>query len=138
MDSSLASLVASHPLAVAAAACVAVLLVYLAHIDCLLRGTPDEVLGLAQTPWTPAQIKDVYRRVGKNPVDARAYRDQLPPRLDRRYVVTGGSGECSASAAEPFRAPIRHIRPAGHDVGNRRRRARPCGAKVPPVPQGPP
>lgn len=69
---------------------LAVLTLYLYRVNQLLSGTPDEVRKLAGSRWTPNQLKDTYRRLQEKPID---YTDKLPPKLDRRYVVTGGSGE---------------------------------------------
>ncbi|KAI0148587.1 hypothetical protein GGR57DRAFT_235896 [Xylariaceae sp. FL1272] len=67
---------------------VAVLL-YLVRLNSLLSGTPDEVRRLAAPKWTPELLKKTYQRLQEHPTD---YTDKLPPKLDRRYVVTGGSG----------------------------------------------
>ncbi|KAI1438105.1 hypothetical protein GGR50DRAFT_641555 [Xylaria sp. CBS 124048] len=62
---------------------------YLFRVNQLLRGTPEEARRLAGPRWTPELLKDTYERLQKNPID---YTHKLPPKLDRRYVVTGGSG----------------------------------------------
>ncbi|KAK8021858.1 hypothetical protein PG990_006996 [Apiospora arundinis] len=68
---------------------VTLLLAYLVRINSLLKGTPEEVRKLTDSPWQPAQLKEIYERLRKHPVD---YTAGLPPRQSRRYVVTGGSG----------------------------------------------
>ncbi|KAI1464807.1 NAD(P)-binding protein [Daldinia caldariorum] len=51
--------------------------------------TPDEVRKLSASRWTKDQLKGAYRRLQENPIN---YANKLPPKLERRYVVTGGSG----------------------------------------------
>ncbi|XXH01943.1 hypothetical protein Hte_008306 [Hypoxylon texense] len=68
---------------------LAVLTLYLYRVNQLLSGTPDEVRNLSGTRWTPDQLRETYKRLQEKPID---YTDKLPPKLDRRYVVTGGSG----------------------------------------------
>ncbi|KAI1759157.1 NAD(P)-binding protein [Hypoxylon sp. FL1150] len=65
------------------------LTLYLYRVNQLLNGTPDEVRKLAGSRWTPDQLRETYRKLQEKPID---YTDKLPPKLDRRYVVTGGSG----------------------------------------------
>ncbi|OTB03145.1 hypothetical protein M426DRAFT_60816 [Hypoxylon sp. CI-4A] len=67
----------------------AVVLLHLFRVNQLLSGTPAEVRKLAGSRWTPNQLKKTYERLQSNPID---YTDKLPPKLERRYVVTGGSG----------------------------------------------
>ncbi|KAI1100560.1 NAD(P)-binding protein [Jackrogersella minutella] len=68
---------------------LAALVIYLFRVNQLLGGTPDEVRKLSGSRWTPAQLKGTYERLQEKPID---YTDKLPPKLQRRYVVTGGSG----------------------------------------------
>lgn len=68
-----------------------IILAYLARVNHQLSGTPKEVRRLAGTRWTPDILREAYKRLEQHPID---YTHKLPPRLDRRYVVTGGSGEC--------------------------------------------
>ncbi|OTA90886.1 hypothetical protein M434DRAFT_397658 [Hypoxylon sp. CO27-5] len=65
------------------------LLLYLFRVNQLLSGTPDDVRKLSGSRWTRNQLKETYRRLQEKPID---YTDKLPPKLERRYVVTGGSG----------------------------------------------
>lgn len=77
----------------------AVLIFYLVRIDRLLRRTPDEVKKLSGPRWTPEQLKERYDTLKERPMN---YKHKLPPKLDRRYIVTGGSGEfVSAESAKP-------------------------------------
>ncbi|KAI1819924.1 NAD(P)-binding protein [Xylaria intraflava] len=68
---------------------VFVILAYLVRVNQQLNGTPEEVRRLAGPRWTPDLLKTTYEKLQKHPID---YSDKLPPRLDRRYIVTGGSG----------------------------------------------
>ncbi|GAP85054.2 putative cholesterol dehydrogenase [Rosellinia necatrix] len=72
-------------LAVAAFAALA----YLVRINQQLSGTPEEVRRLSGPRWTPDLLRETYERLQQQPID---YTHKLPPKLDRRYVVTGGSG----------------------------------------------
>ncbi|KAI1459761.1 NAD(P)-binding protein [Annulohypoxylon moriforme] len=68
---------------------LALVVLYLYRVNQLLSGTPDEIRKLSGSRWTPNQLKATYKRLQDNPID---YTDKLPPKLERRYVVTGGSG----------------------------------------------
>ncbi|KAE9967847.1 hypothetical protein EG328_007939 [Venturia inaequalis] len=54
-----------------------------------MAGIPDEVSKISPHRWTEEEIKAAYAKVVKNPVDDSAH---LPPKLERRYIVVGGSG----------------------------------------------
>ncbi|VUC23608.1 unnamed protein product [Clonostachys rosea] len=76
-------------LALAAVGIVSVLsIAYLVRLNVLLKGTPIEGRKLL-TPWTEELRRKAYRELENNPVDWTA---DLPPKLDRRYIVTGGNG----------------------------------------------
>ncbi|KAI9150816.1 cholesterol dehydrogenase [Paramyrothecium foliicola] len=64
-------------------------LVYLVCVNSALTSVPSEVERLSGPRWTPEQLKSAYRDLEKKPID---YTHLLPPRLDRRYIVTGGNG----------------------------------------------
>ena len=64
-------------------------ILYLCHVNYILKQTPDEVRRLSSKRWTPALLSETYEKLEECPVDL--YKD-LPPRLDRRYIVTGGNG----------------------------------------------
>lgn len=68
-----------------------IVIAYLIRVNQQLSGTPEEVRRLHEAPWTPDKLRKTYERLEKHPID---YTAKLPPKLDRRYVVTGGSGEC--------------------------------------------
>lgn len=67
-------------------------LVYLVNLNRLLSITPDEVKKLAGERWTDEQVIKTYERLRHNPITTASYASQLPPKLNRRYIVTGGSG----------------------------------------------
>lgn len=56
-----------------------------------MRTVPPAALKLSPSSnrWSKEYIRETYERVKKNPVDIKKH---LPPRLDRRYIVVGGSG----------------------------------------------
>ncbi|KAI1639915.1 hypothetical protein F4809DRAFT_592798 [Biscogniauxia mediterranea] len=54
-----------------------------------LKATPPEVLAVSPRRWTEDEIKATYARIKASPIDWTAH---LPPKLDRRYVITGGCG----------------------------------------------
>ncbi|KAL2758849.1 hypothetical protein ACRALDRAFT_2120269 [Sodiomyces alcalophilus JCM 7366] len=51
--------------------------------------TPPDLLRLTKGPWLEEDIRRVYRRVEETPCD---WKPHLPPRLERRYIIVGGSG----------------------------------------------
>lgn len=69
---------------------VVVLLIYLIRINQLLKRVPIEVQRFYGQPWTPEALRKTYRQLEKRPID---YTHKLPPRLYRRYLITGGNGE---------------------------------------------
>jgi nucleoside-diphosphate-sugar epimerase len=62
---------------------------YLVHINIGLERVPKEARQLSPKRWTEEEIRSTYQKVCENPVD---FTPHLPPRLERRYVVVGGSG----------------------------------------------
>lgn len=72
---------------------VGLTLLYLIHINRLLTGTPDEVKAFSPRRWTAAEIAETYDRLKQRPIDLNSNASKLPPKLDRRYIVTGGSGK---------------------------------------------
>lgn len=68
------------------------LILYLANLNRLLNSTPPEVQNLVPRRWNKAEINETYGRLRKSPFTTASYAAELPPRLQRRYVVTGGSG----------------------------------------------
>lgn len=68
----------------------ALLFLYLYRVNRGLSTPPPEALALSPKRWTDEEIRETYERVCKEPVD---YRTWLPPKLERRYIIVGGSGE---------------------------------------------
>ncbi|KAF4454240.1 hypothetical protein F53441_3240 [Fusarium austroafricanum] len=68
---------------------LAALFFYLRRINGLLKQTPDEVGQLLGKRWTPELLSETYEKLENFPVD---YKDSLPPKLERRYIITGGNG----------------------------------------------
>lgn len=69
---------------------VAFISFYIWHLNSAMAGIPDEVSKISPHRWTPEEIKATYAKVVKDPIDDSAH---LPPKLERRYIVVGGSGE---------------------------------------------
>lgn len=69
---------------------VALLVVYLIHANLALKSVPELARKAVPRRWTKEEIRETFERVKKKPTD---FTRLLPPRLDRRYVVVGGSGE---------------------------------------------
>jgi hypothetical protein len=76
-----------------AVAFVVLLVAYLVRLNQLLLRTPDQIKNLASARWEKGLLRDTYRRLEKQPVETRHYANRIPPKLERRYIVTGGSGE---------------------------------------------
>lgn len=72
-----------------ASSLVALLSFYLYRLNRIMEKIPEEAWAWYSQPWTETEIQETYDRMSNQPIDfARA----LPPKLDRRYVVCGGSG----------------------------------------------
>lgn len=80
--------------ALVAAVLACCLLSYLIWINHLLSSTPEEVRRLSPHRWTRHQVKETYQRLldDKPPTTPSTCASNYPPKLDRRYIVTGGSG----------------------------------------------
>ncbi|KAK7518905.1 hypothetical protein IWZ03DRAFT_159551 [Phyllosticta citriasiana] len=65
------------------------LFLYLCHVNHGLGGTPDVVERVAVKPWTEEELRESYDELKKNPIDVTPH---LPPKQNRRYIVTGGTG----------------------------------------------
>lgn len=63
---------------------------WLIHVNRAMMCVPERAVAMSPRRWTREQIQAAYERVKKQPAD---FSRHLPPRLDRRYVVVGGSGE---------------------------------------------
>jgi len=71
---------------------------YLSHLNRAMLGIPDEVQKISPHRWTPDEIKAAYAKVVKDPIDDTKH---LPPKLERRYIVVGGSGK-TLFAIKPY------------------------------------
>lgn len=65
------------------------LVLYLRHVNNGMKQTPSEALELSPHRFTDEEIRETYQKVSAKPLDWTPY---LPPKLQRRYVVVGGSG----------------------------------------------
>ena len=81
------------PLLVIFSCLTILIIVYLVRLNSLLRGTPEEIARISPTRWTEQVVLETYARLTSSPLKTSTYKNKIPPRLDRRYVVTGGSGE---------------------------------------------
>ena len=73
---------------------LALAVAYIVHLNTILKGVPDKVKELTGPRWTESELKDLYDQIKQEPID---YADHLPPRLDRRYIITGGNGKSTRS-----------------------------------------
>ncbi|KAK7544472.1 uncharacterized protein J3D65DRAFT_20840 [Phyllosticta citribraziliensis] len=62
---------------------------YLCHVNHGLGGTPEVVERVAVKPWTEEELRKTYDELKENPIDVTPH---LPPKQNRRYIVTGGTG----------------------------------------------
>ena len=89
----------------AAIAAVFFLLVYLVQLNRLLTMTPDDVRKLSPKRWTREKLVETYKRLEENPITTQSYAARIPPKLERRYIVTGGSGEFRFNTYSSMQAP---------------------------------
>ncbi|KAK4105434.1 NAD(P)-binding protein [Parathielavia hyrcaniae] len=66
-----------------------VALAWLLRINAALQSVPEGARQASPRRWTKQELRDTYERLKQKPLD---FVRLLPPRLDRRYVVVGGSG----------------------------------------------
>lgn len=90
----------AYPILSAGAAVVGLLAFYLWRINLSWKYVPSEG---RLSPWTAEQMHEAYERIKKNRLD---FSNILPPRLDRRYMVVGGSG-LSALPRSQIKIPAR-------------------------------
>lgn len=69
---------------------VVALVAYLWQCDRAISTTHPEAAKLVQKRWTKEQVLEAYKKAESDPIDVRKF---LPPKLGRRYIVTGGSGQ---------------------------------------------
>jgi len=65
-------------------------LAYLWRINRLLQYTPEEGRKALGPRWTEDELRRLYRELDEKPTDF--FTSKLPPKLERRYAVTGGNG----------------------------------------------
>ncbi|KAI6084792.1 NAD(P)-binding protein [Hypoxylon rubiginosum] len=58
-------------------------------VNSAMKETPPEVLAASPHRWTVKEMRETYQRIKEHSIDWTAH---LPPKLDRRYIITGGSG----------------------------------------------
>ncbi|KAF4436616.1 cholesterol dehydrogenase [Fusarium acutatum] len=79
------------------------LVLYLRRINRLLKETPHQVGQLRGKPWDPELLRQTYEALEKSPIN---FNGHLPPKLDRRYIVTGGNDITSkAAVGDAFSKP---------------------------------
>jgi hypothetical protein len=76
-------------LIIAVVTVVVIAVVHLVHIQWAMDRIPDEINDISPHRWTEEEIRETYERIQAKPID---FKPLLPPRLNRRYVVVGGSG----------------------------------------------
>ncbi|KAK4197172.1 hypothetical protein QBC40DRAFT_232855 [Triangularia verruculosa] len=65
---------------------------YLARLNRILLNTPESIQKVSPKRWTKDELRQTYQRLEKNPITIKDYASRIPPKLDRRYIITGGSG----------------------------------------------
>ena len=84
---------------------IVTLVTYLIRLNYLLSCTPKDVLNLTPNRWTKEILLESYRKLQDSPITTSSYANQIPPKLGRRYIVTGGSGE-SGQNTEGYGGPL--------------------------------
>ncbi|KAK8195471.1 hypothetical protein HDK77DRAFT_471823 [Phyllosticta capitalensis] len=69
-----------------------VVCLYLWHVNRGLGGSPQVVDRVAVKPWTEKELREAYDKLRQHPIDVTPH---LPPKQQRRYIVTGGTGTYS-------------------------------------------
>ncbi|KAI0897079.1 NAD(P)-binding protein [Annulohypoxylon nitens] len=77
-------------------------------LNTALKQTPAEVLAVSPHRWTEKETRETYKRIEKNPIN---WAKHLPPKLNRRYIVTGGSGGVGGTI-------VLHLLAQGHSPEN--------------------
>lgn len=76
---------------------LAAVVAYLWQCERAISTTHPEAAKLAGKRFTQEQIQEAYKNAQTDPIDVRKF---LPPKLGRRYIVTGGSGGCTSRSCE--------------------------------------
>lgn len=74
---------------VAGAMAVLLLSLYLYKLNMAMSSVPEEAHAMRPHPWTKEDIRETYDRVCREPID---FTKRLPAKLERRYIIVGGSG----------------------------------------------
>jgi len=89
-----------HPVLTTAISIGSLTFLWLWKLNLAMRQAPPEALKAASaSPWTEEDLRKTYERVAANPIDTKPH---MPPKLDRRYIVLGGSGTSPPPREEPF------------------------------------
>ncbi|CAN8099537.1 unnamed protein product [Discula destructiva] len=73
----------------AVAATAALLALYAWRLNRIMYAVPEDALKCSPRRWTDSELRETYERVCREPVD---YGKVTPPKLERRYIIVGGSG----------------------------------------------
>lgn len=92
-------------LVAAAAIAVLCLSLYLYKLNKAMSSVPVEARVWRPRPWTDEEIRETYERVCKEPID---FKKHLPPKLERRYIIVGGSGQSAGIVSFYVTAPKWH------------------------------
>jgi len=65
---------------------------YLIQLNNKMSGTPEEAIKISPHRWTKEEILETYEKISQKPIDSKPH---LPPKLGRRYIITGSSGKYS-------------------------------------------
>lgn len=68
---------------------VVVVVVFMVRLNWVMTQTPQEALEHLGQPLTRKGVRSVDARIKAEGID---FRKNHPPRLDRRYIIVGGSG----------------------------------------------
>jgi hypothetical protein len=72
---------------------------WLIRVNSAMQSVPEEARKASPRRWSKQEVRETYDRLKQKPID---FLKLLPPRLDRRYVVVGGSGEHLPTPCETF------------------------------------
>ncbi|KAK0628365.1 hypothetical protein B0T17DRAFT_614296 [Bombardia bombarda] len=81
-----------RPLLLAAVAIGLLLAAYLVRLNQILSSTPEPIRRLSPKRWSGKLLQKTYQRLEAEPITTKSYAHCIPPKLERRYVITGGSG----------------------------------------------
>ncbi|KAL8318722.1 hypothetical protein RB597_005815 [Gaeumannomyces tritici] len=76
--------------AAALVAPISLALLYLVILNWAMCKTPARMRRIAQRPWTKKRLNTQYAKLRRKPITIASTAAQLPPKLNRRYVVTSG------------------------------------------------